>query len=252
MKLTKLINSKVLALTLGLTAFSMAGMISTAPASFGTATHKNPNWQMLGPNNSPVNNGVVWSLDNGLTWGNTSHIQVGQTVKFKIEVRKHLWGTHAYDQLGVWIDTDLNGNFSGNLVYQDRWNFKAELNAQVPAHWNITYTDTPNQWYWNPTQNRTMSRHTADSSRYFTFDQTFNNAGTTWFRSRVVCNFDLEDQARNNPLLGTQIQATGNYYQGEVEDYKFIVEETIPEPSTLGLLGLGLISLAAFYRRRRS
>ena len=65
--------------------------------------------------------------------------------------------------------------------------------------------------------------------------------GETWMRARLTADGDLA--------------ATGDYFTGEVEDYRVSVSEgveAIPEPATMSLFGIGLLVSGAVLRRRHS
>ena len=69
--------------------------------------------------------------------------------------------------------------------------------------------------------------------------------GDIWLRARVVCSTSLGLYSDNMNLI-----ATGYQHQGEVEDYKLTVvarapAAPVPEPATLFIFALGLLSLAA-------
>jgi hypothetical protein len=234
-----------------------------APSSYGSASHADNSWQQLGsiwnsetaprvPSDTS-DDGVSWSI-NGDIYGHND-IAAGDDVTFKFTVYKELWGKHWYDYIGVWIDWDQDGQFvDETAVLKDYWAFHS-----TPGY---VYDDNPANVY---------------KDFFYTINDISVLEGDYWLRARVVCDPDV---LGSNPATGTpyrydrwgnligggpgpapnitldlsSFQPTGYYSQGEVEDWQFhVVGRTppVPEPTTILLLGFGLIGVAAVRRFKR-
>jgi len=230
----------------GLLVSGFAFYAAATPADFGdapgygNASNQNPSWQRLGTAwdaeagplaNDLSDDGVSWSIDGGLTYGH-DYIDVGTSVIFKFEMYKELWGTHDYDALKAWIDTDMDNTFEASeLVISDQWNFASENPSMY------SYSDNPlavDEWG--------NSLYYADSTTTFYTTVTFNNPGDYWMRARVVCDDDLGVGGMAN------LTPYGGFFQGETEDWNINV---VPEPGIITMLFASLFSLAAFGRRKK-
>ena len=239
-------------LVCGFTLNVSASIMSDSPASYGIATNQDASWQRLGTS-ATIDDGVSWSVGGG-AFGHED-VYVGQEVTFKFDMYKDLWGSHEWDALRVWVDMNHDGDFdyntsnniNGELVYQDQWNFEQEhISALGVSYEEYHRWMDPNQVYggWNGYHYSDLSDawasdlYRANASRSFFTTLTFAEASDDyWLRARVNCNADIRPDF-------AAMSATGNIFQGENENWNLHVKAAnVPEPSTISLLGMGLLSL---------
>ncbi len=198
-----------------------------APASYGSATHGNGQWQGLGMN-AHTDDGVTWSVDGGATFNNTSALTAGEEVTFKFLFWQANNGAHDYDQILAALD-----GFDGNGI-NDTFGDHGDtlLYAKIDTTHNlrgITGKDT-----------------TLDYARFIEFDYTMtiaaNMSGETWLRVRSTC-WHGDD-------AWPGFDTVGYASQGETEDYMLTINP-VPEPSTMLLFGSGLLGLAGLKRRKK-
>lgn len=220
------------------------------------AYHVTGEWQRLGTAwdqeglfqdrvNQDNDDGVSWSTDGGNTWNNwgdsTLNLTQGDTVQFKFAFTRALYGRHPYDDLGVWLDLNGDGDWAdaGEEIYYERW-FKGS--TQIADN---TYIHNGG------------SRYDNETSYFITGDILIGTefSGETWLRARVACSESI------NGVTGTYnpqdernlitMSSTGYLWQGETEDYKLNVS-SVPIPGAVWLLGSGLIGLFGIGRRKKA
>ena len=197
---------------------------------------QDPTWNRLGTswtgeasaaavaNNIDTDDGVFWSV-NGGAYGH-DEIAVGDEVTFQFILSKVEWGRHQYDFLKAWIDWNSDKDFTdaGEMVYSMAYGNTVHTEADHTASQFLNASHTP-----------------QIEGTYYSNGFTFSNAGDYWLRARVACSADAGTLNDFSP--------TGSYYQGEIEDWKLTVKQRVPEPTTMLLLGLGLMGLAGVRRK---
>lgn len=214
-------------------------------ASYGDATHTNPTWQNLGPSVSDKTDGVFWSIyRNGSwsAWDQDTSLKVGDKVGFQFIMHKDHVGRHKADYLKAWLDWGQDGTFDEGdyadggdvIVFGNHW--VENRGDDSPTNKNYDFYS----YYYNNT----------------TFDITKDMAGKDLFlRARVTCSDDLASLANDNEWTMTEAEfyaafaATGNIWQGDVEEYVLNVAPT-PIPPSVFLLGTGLFGFMVATRKR--
>jgi len=237
---------------------------------YGQAKHNNQTWQYLGVGWSQedtqqdpdtFDDGVSWSV-NGSSWklwgDNVLNLKQGDTVKFKFTVTRANYGIHPYDDLGVWLDLNGDGDWSdsGENIFFERMNKTDDWGSgsgQIP--------------------DKLQTNKQYETKDFFSGDITVGTSfttGDTWLRARVSCSesinglqgkFDDDGNLEGNYFkdgtealtwnAGSHIQATGHLWQGETEDYRMHVAP-VPVPGAVWLLGSGLLGLVGVRRRSQS
>lgn len=205
-----------------------------------SASHGTTAWQELGTYDSPLSQGVTWSVDGGSNWGN-DQLYVGQTVQFKFNMHKNNTGNHYADHLKAWIDWDQNGFAESDmLIYKEE---------EISATHNFTYisqeVDILDSYVGS---NLLRARVTCSESLLNELWDENNWSGNPW---RLQWGWDESWRGRTYGTYQEIFKATGYYTQGEVEDYNLLVNAApVPEPATLILFGFGLIGIAKIGRRK--
>lgn len=252
---------RFLGIAVGLVGMANASLVSTGPASYGTATHETSQWQRLG--NTDGNDGVTWAINGGV-FGNFSNITEGDLVVFKFDVYKEYWGVHTFDALKVWLDTDQDGTYNDESVFlkgevdfnRDNPNLPGQQSWYINPGWEEPWR------YQNPVtgvnDGTGPDRLLSGLDSYFISDAITALAGTLNLRARVTCSDDLAGAGQQAfpdvPANWDLLQATGDIGQGEVEDWQLSVSKKVPEPSSFSLMLVGLLSMggALFIRRKKN
>mgnify|MGYP000264605122 CR=1 FL=1 len=242
-----------------------------------SACHDTPYWQRLGSTwnsdnpatsetNLSTNDGVSWvtSSDGGSTWVDNGELTSGGLVKFQFDVTRATTGNHKYDLLKSWVDWNQDGVWTEDeTIITETW-WKNESSEGVVATSGNVNNDLSTWSDLGTPQGLGSQNSTGNSwSNGAWVNDIYNSADTTatyfsdiiaipvldtlaeiWLRARVVCENSLSKYADNMNLI-----SIGYQDQGEVEDYRLTVANkpvpvVVPEPSTLFIFALGLLTLA--------
>ena len=213
------------------TSYAVSYDYSDAP--YGNAWHTTDTWQKLGTNwdsepsalkidNDASDDGVWWSIDNGISWGHEG-VYAGQNIILRVDMWSAGFGKHEYDQVKTWVDFNQDGIFQNDdteLVIAEQF-FKPSnmiVDASLPGF---------------------IPGPSVINSYFVAVVIPENILGDLWLRARVSCwDTPFED---TTPY--------GHLWQGEVEDWKITVSP-VPEPATVLLLGIGLIGIASAGRKK--
>jgi hypothetical protein len=208
-----------------------AGLISTNSSQFSKVgdIDYNTNWQDI--------KSVTCAWNDA---DNDKILEIGEQVTFTVTMEKKYWGTHNYDALKTWIDNAP----TISAPYLDTKSFIWDYNAGVYDYTNGS------KYSYKPWMRGTKS---------FDVVYTFNQAGQYDFGASVMCSADLSNLVSSgtwdNPNQADW-NAWGplqNRYQGETEFWRLSVSKNVPEPGSLSLIFMGLMSLtgALFIRRKK-
>jgi PEP-CTERM motif len=214
-------------LKVGISSLVLSGMVYATPITLtkGTTTSFNTQWQDIA--------GVSASY---IDVNSNSVLEVGEKVTFTVDMHKNTWGVHDFDALKIWIDDAIGTNLMSDT---GTWDFdKGVDNSSHYVYDNKVWTG---------------------GDKFFTFDYTFQTAGTYNFVASVMCNDDLRKLANPTETVdqldwNKWTENTVHPYQGETERYSLKVsKQDVPEPSSFSLMVLGLTTLggALFMRRKK-
>jgi len=232
-----------------------------APDSYGAACHQTKEWQKLGKkwsedsasndvdSDNASDDGVKWRTFLGkdaankntwTEWSSTASLTQGDKVQFRFNLRRANYGNHQFDELKAWIDWDNDYNWSNDdeVLINKQW--RKNQNRKDKDLFDSSYN------------NDLKTNNNSDTWRNYKVNITIPldaTLGDTWMRARVVCENSLTKYSDNYMLI-----ATGFQDQGEVEDYKLTIvaknsPTPVPEPSTLFIFTLGLLTLGLKRRK---
>jgi hypothetical protein len=211
-------------LKIGISCLAFFGVVYSTPLTLsqGFTSSYDKSWQDI--------KSVTASFVDG---NNNSILEIGENVTFSVVMHKTYWGVHDFDALKIWVDESDGANLMSDT---GTWDFDKYVNNS--KHSDFDYKP----W--------------KGGNKLFTFDYTFNTAGTYDFVAAVMCSADLTGVANPTSTLNGLDWSSWNQdtyrYQGETERYSLSVAENVPEPSSLSLFAFGLTSIAgALFMRRK-
>lgn len=244
---------------------------SDAPASYGVACNQTPYWQKLGSTwdadnidqavgaDDATDDGVTWSIwsEDTQSWGEYSNDNViteGDQVQFRYEFNRISGGSHYYDNLKVWFDTDLsnagpydNSAFDdgGDVITDVKW-YKEQDSLEIGAYEDQSHSTSTNGLTNKYNSSVTSLVHYEVVSIPMNLDIPLGQeTAETWLRARVVCSNSLYFYSDNMTM-----DATGYQDQGEVEDYKIVIARRstipseVPAPASLAIFAMSLLVIS--------
>ncbi len=157
------------------------------------------------------------------------------------------------DYLSEWFGQD--GGTPDGITHPPSFWLGQTADLSVEVSLNNFFDVGSNEWAsiwidWN------QDKVFADNEQMFSLsDQWFDNGMTTLTPSFTVPTDALlgDTWMRARITYDGPLTPTGDYFTGEVEDYQVSVSSqsgVVPEPVTLILLGLGMVGVAGYTRRR--
>jgi hypothetical protein len=214
--------------------------------------------------NSTVQGNTSWQDIKGTSYSfddknHDGKVNVGEEVKFTVDMHKTYWGVHDFDALKFWIDDSTGKNLSTNKFV---WDFDT-TNANATETW-YTYTDSKG----NLVKVDDSYKPWTGGDQLFNIYYTFDAVGVFDLVASVMCSADLSTLTGISPAKLKKPNADwskwhedfhsmklskNQWAQGETEKYSLtVVASQVPEPQTYAMLLAGLGLMGFMVRRRKS